>query len=115
WQDNVERWLSKHFPAAWIKGRDEEWLASVSHGALRLVDQHLRDLPLAGADDILLITDLEYCRYTLSGEAPGVSPPLVYQTGAPEPWKAAPGIIELKSEVWSALYGRSSEDVERII
>jgi hypothetical protein len=63
WQNALEQELIHSFGKRWTEDHEEQWLAAYIHSARRLVIQHLRDLSQSGAKHILLICDIDYCRY----------------------------------------------------
>lgn len=68
WQEIVDRELQKVFEPSWMLEHEAEWLAAYTIGGELLIKQHLRDLAAAGAEHILIITDIKYYYQLASAE-----------------------------------------------
>ncbi len=63
WQDILEEILNSRFGHDFVAKREQQWLSAFAPKAKWLVEQHLTMLASSRANNILIITDLEYGRY----------------------------------------------------
>ena len=63
WQDWIEIQLTRTFGKEWVINHELEWLTAFSFSAKALIERHLSDLAESNAKYILILTDVEYCRY----------------------------------------------------
>ena len=90
WQDILEEILFARFGKTVVQTKEQQWLRAFSGGARWLVQQHLELLAKSRAENILVISDLEYLSYD------GLDP--FPQHGAPLPvrwdgeWQGEQGI-----------------------
>ncbi len=65
WQDILEVILLARFGKTFVQTREPQWLRAFSNGVRWLVEQHLELLTKSRAENILIISDLEYLSYGL--------------------------------------------------
>lgn len=63
WQDILEEILNSRFGHDFVAKREQQWLMAFAPKARWLVEQHLAMLASSGANNVLIITDLEYGHY----------------------------------------------------
>ena len=128
WQACVERLLTEHFSACWVRTHEAEWLRAYAANAQVLLKKHFADIAASNAEYVLLLTDVEYAHYnwirplnTRRVEAP----PFIWRfssSKAEAEWQLNPELeVEarkskqtLRCEVSSALYGINLEDKRQL-
>jgi len=108
WQNILESLLISRFGARFVRDNEDEWLQAFLPSAQELVKQHLAALNSSGAEDLLLITDIEYANY--KGRVnfslkPESTLPLSFAATEESKWTISKEDKSLSYELTPALYG----------
>lgn len=115
WQNVVETELKKRFGLSTVLSKESEWIRAFVPSAKLLVEQHLSDLNNSRAENLLLISDLEYARYQSGRDysrSPHISAPIAWQQSKKSWGPSASTPEEISCELQSALYGIDLSEAE---
>lgn len=115
WREIVEESLEKHFGSKWVATHEQEWLVAYSDSASYLIKEHLQSLGRSLANELLLITDVEYASYHGTKKFGLPSPPPVRWVSSENgrgSWERDPASLHTtpQCEIHNALHGVDLED-----